>query len=545
MRATISAGLATVTLGALGALAGASSLGCENTASDCAKLGTVCTGGGGAGGGGAGGGGAGGGGAGGGGAGGGGAGGGGMGGGTTSSTSSSSTTTSEPCAVVKVKSFGDAADQSARSLLVTPASDVVVAGTFFGDLQFGMTELTAPGPDPSFFVARSGADLAPNFARRFDAAYKAGALDANGAFVAVGIQSAAVDFGCGSVDLDPAFDVGLFVVKVDSLGVCVFHRVFGATAVPTVDVAVGPSGEIALVGGFEGSLAVDDAAGALPFTSAGGTDIFVAKLADTGAHVWSEAYGDAGEDQATAVVIHSDAKIVVAGDHTGELDFENGDPPTNSGTQTAPFLVAFNGNGTVPWARSFQVATGSQRAFGLALDTSVEGAPAIVLSGDLEGVVESAKVLPTVAGDAAVGLKDANHGVFLARFALDNTGKLLSSGAFAGAGKLAVHGTSVDSAGRILLAGWLDQSLTFAAGAGELTSGGVPRAFMAVLGKDLTHQKSATFGGAGESRAFGAAFEGGDALVAGSYSGTLEVQGSAVVTSKGGDDLFVARLCAE
>ncbi len=538
MRTTVGATLV------LGLLAGTASLACVNTAEDCAKLGT-CTGGGGSGGSGGatGGGGSGGSGGatGGGGSGGSGATGGGGAGGAT-------TTTTTPCPTQKVKSFGDAADQSALTIVTAP-SDVALAGSFSGTLELGVSEMTAPGPGPSSFVARFSGELTPAVARRLDVDFMAGAVDGSGAFVAVGTQPTAVDLGCGSVGFDASYAMGLFVVKYDPNGICTFHTAFGATSITGVHVAADASGNIALAGGFEGMLAI----GPEPaLSSDGGVDIFAARLVDGGVPLWQYSNGGAGDDEARAVAMHSDGTIVVVGDHGGGVDFNLGDPTVASGGFPVPFLMTLKGETPVPqvpWARSFQVNDGgTARAAGVAIDTS-DAAPVIVLSGDLTAITDAALV-PSVFGDAAATLDEAQHGLFLARFTLGESGKLLASKAYAGTGPadmddMAIGATAVDATGRILLGGWLDQGVTFAAGTGVLQSPGGKLAFMAVLDKTLTHQKSLLLGSSGgDNQAFGAAFLDGDVLLAGRYSGTLDVLGQTVV-SEGGDDIFVVRLCAE
>ena len=524
MRTTVGATLV------LGLLAGTASFACVNTAEDCAKLGT-CTGGGSGGSGGA-------------------TGGGGSGaqGGATASTDggggSGGTTGSTPsCTGEKVSSYGGPGDQAARSVLAASANDIVLAGSFEGSFKFGMKQLVAGDLGPSTFVARADSTFVSNKAWSYDARYLAGALTEGGALVIAGVQIGAIDLGCGAEDPDPMFPAALFVARFDAEGKCELHEIFGADGVSEASVAVGPGGEIAVAGAFAGSLDLDGIPGNPLDQSAGDLDVFVLKLGADGAPVWGGSYGNAGPDRGTAVAVHSDGAVVMAGDHTGPLNLNNGGGLLQSGAGTAAFVFAFEADGSLSWARSFQVTGGVQRASTLAIDTSGAGA-AVVLAGDIEGV-GGLELLPVVEGDMMSTAGATDRALFVSRFALA-AGAHLASASFPGSGQMEIGGAAVDGEGRLVLAGTLDTLVDFDPdGAGELTSVAGQRGFMAVLDAALTHQKSLTFEvEGGESRALGVALEDDAVVVTGGYSGTLSLVGQSH-TSSDGEDLFVARLCKE
>ncbi|HLN81480.1 MAG TPA: hypothetical protein VK392_09850, partial [Thermoanaerobaculia bacterium] len=64
-------------------------------------------------------------------------------------------------------------------------------------------------------------------------------------------------------------------------------------------IAVDGAGNVVVVGAFQNS--VDFGGGSL--TSAGGTDMFVAKYSASGAHLWSRRFGGASDDYAEAVTV--------------------------------------------------------------------------------------------------------------------------------------------------------------------------------------------------------------------------------------------------
>ena len=58
--------------------------------------------------------------------------------------------------------------------------------------------------------------------------------------------------------------------------------------------------------------------------SAGGVDVFVAKLDQAGGHVWSRRYGDGGAQLANEVAITPFGSIVVVGDFASTINFGQG-----------------------------------------------------------------------------------------------------------------------------------------------------------------------------------------------------------------------------
>jgi hypothetical protein len=79
-------------------------------------------------------------------------------------------------------------------------------------------------------------------------------------------------------------------------------------------------GSVLATGLFSG--AIDFGGG--PLVSAGLTDIFVAKLDRTGVHLWSQAFGDASNQNGNGITVDSMGNVLVAGYFEGEVDFGGG-----------------------------------------------------------------------------------------------------------------------------------------------------------------------------------------------------------------------------
>ncbi|MEJ7731352.1 MAG: hypothetical protein WKG00_19320 [Polyangiaceae bacterium] len=101
-------------------------------------------------------------------------------------------------------------------------------------------------------------------------------------------------------------------------------------------VAASSSGDVYVAGTFEGS--IDLGGGALE--SHGGTDVFVAKLDGSGAHLWSVALGDALAEETFGLTVRSDGNVVVSGSFEGAVDFGGG--VLSSAGDSDGFVVALD-----------------------------------------------------------------------------------------------------------------------------------------------------------------------------------------------------------
>jgi len=100
----------------------------------------------------------------------------------------------------------------------------------------------------------------------------------------------------------------------------------GPGADEVLAMAVTATGETLLTGRFETSLAVGDAS----LESAGGADIFVAKVSAAGQPLWAHGFGWVGDDAGMAVAARADGGAVVTGQYAERIDFGTGPLPFSS-----------------------------------------------------------------------------------------------------------------------------------------------------------------------------------------------------------------------
>ncbi len=257
-------------------------------------------------------------------------------------------------------------------------------------------------------------------------------------------------------------------------------------------------------------------------TSLGGSDVFVVKLDPSGKHLWSKRYGSADNQDGTAVAVDAMGNVALTGYFRAGLDFGTG--PMTSGGQYDVFVAELDPSGKTLWSKRFGDATDQ---YGLAIAAAPGGD--VVVGGSFFGSVDFGG-----GALASVGSSDA----FVTR--LDAaTGKQLWSARFGGGG--AEDGTSVavDAMGNALLGGTFQGTVDF--GVGMAKSLGGADVFAVKLASDGKPLWLRPFGGAGDDYGYVATDAAGNILLTGSYPATIDF-GGGKLTSAGGIDAFVAKL---
>jgi len=129
--------------------------------------------------------------------------------------------------------------------------------------------------------------------------------------------------------------------------------------------------------------------------TAGGNDVFVAKLTAAGAHVWSAGFGDASDQATFGVSIDGSGNVVVVGSMFGTVDFGGG-PLVANGLDL--FLASFTSAGAHGWSQVFDgtFTLGVGILVTVALDTGPSGEVAI--AGEMRSTVDFGGGMLTSAG---------------------------------------------------------------------------------------------------------------------------------------------------
>ncbi len=418
------------------------------------------------------------------------------------------------------KRFGDAVAQSGAAVAMTPSGGVVVTGSLAGGADFGGGLLTSAGAT-DVFVASYDAAGALLWAKRFgDVGAQSGAdvtVDAMGNVIVIGDVAGAIDFGGGALPSAGATDV--FVAKLDSAGALVWAKRFGDVAAQNGrGVAVDAMGNVLVTGSFAGK--IDFGGGAL--TSAGATDIFLAKLKSAnGDMLWGKRFGDAAAQIGKSVAVDGLGSVVVTGDMVGKTDF--GGVNLTSAGATDVFVASFDGAGNTAWAKRFGDA-GAQTAGAIAADAG----GAIAVTGNVAGKIDFGGGNLTSAG-----MTD----IYAAKFTA--AGVFLWGKRFGAAGADNGRDVAIDPSGGIVITGDFPGSVDF--GGGALASAGLTDVFALKLDTLGGHVWSKRFGDVAAQLGLGVAAGPSGAALTGSLAGAMDFGGGALA-SAGLTDIFLAKL---
>jgi hypothetical protein len=272
------------------------------------------------------------------------------------------------------KRFGDAGNQWTEGIATDANGNVLVSGAFEGTVDFGGGPLTSAGIWDAFVAKLDPAGDHLWSQRIGEQAYAFITTDAAGNVLVVGYFQGTVDLGGGP--LTSAGDWDVFVAKLDAAGNHLWSKRFGDASLQGAEsIATDAAGNVLVTGYFEGTVDL----GGGPLTSAGDSDIFVAKLDPAGNHLWSKRFGDAslqvgfgGSDAA--------GNVLVTGYFEGTVDLGGG-PLTSAGSYDV-FVAKLDPSGNHLWSQRFGDAS-LQAGFG-----TIDASGNVLVSGHFEGTVD-------------------------------------------------------------------------------------------------------------------------------------------------------------
>jgi len=152
---------------------------------------------------------------------------------------------------------------------------------------------------------------------------------------------------------------------------------------------------VVLSGKFQGSVSF----GGTALTSAGGDDIFLAKLSGSnGAHTWSKRFGSTSGDISLGVDVDGNGNVVMTGYFTGSVDFGGG---VLSGSGLDVFVAKYSSAGAHIWSKRFggfdtqignsvaSASTGEVSVAGYFANTIDFGTGTLTSAGTYDGFIAS------------------------------------------------------------------------------------------------------------------------------------------------------------
>ena len=319
------------------------------------------------------------------------------------------------------------------------------------------------------------------------------------------------------------------------------------------------SGNVYAVGNFSGTVDFDLGVGVANFTSAGGTDAFIAKYDANGNYIRTIVLGSTGSDQANGIAIDNNGNIFVCGNFNNTVDF---DPGVGVSNRTSPggsdiFIAKYNADGNYLWSNSIG-APNTDQGLALAIDESnnviVTGS---VIGGNVGNTIFDNTVffssLDNNTRSLTVPISIGAH-ILLAKY--DDNGNYIWAKAMGSVGSLN-RGICVrtDNNGNIILGGTFCSSSTapldFDPGVGTAnkyaagSSVTIGDAFVAKYNAFGDFISVFTFGGTGNDQVNDLGLDAnGNLFVTGAFNSTVDFDpGTNTVnrTSAGSNDIYLAK----
>src|SRR5262249_47293846 len=133
-------------------------------------------------------------------------------------------------------------------------------------------------------------------------------------------------------------------------------------------VAIGASGNVAVVGGFTGTATFD---GHALVGNTGGGNMFVVQYGSHGTLLWAEEFGQSnGAQGAQAVAVDGNGNVLLTGCISGMVDFGGGPLQSPAGLQSDIFVTKLSPLGAFVWARRAGGIWNSDTGYAIAADRS-------------------------------------------------------------------------------------------------------------------------------------------------------------------------------
>jgi len=268
-----------------------------------------------------------------------------------------------------------------------------------------------------------------------------------------------------------------FIAKYDSSGNVLWAQSIGGSSdEKAFSVAADASGNVYTTGYFRNTVDFDPGSGVFNLTSAGGGDIFISKLDNSGNFVWARAIGGTPAnaiDKGNAIALDNSGNVYTTGRFLNTVDFDPGAGVFNitAAGEGDVFISKLNSSGNFVWAIAMG-GTDGEEGLSIALDASEN----IYTTGGFE---ETADFDP---GAGVFNLTSNGYSdIFISK--LDNAGSFIWAKAMGGTNPEGGESIALDAFGNVYTTGQFLGTVDFNPGSGvnNLTSAGGRDIFISKL----------------------------------------------------------------
>lgn len=253
-----------------------------------------------------------------------------------------------------VKYLGSNLPIQARSLTAKNQGELLVTGNFEGTATFGVGYgAISRGANDIFILKLNSNNGESIFVRHIGGSNQdyvhQHSRDKQNNIILIGDfrDSLDLDPGNGSHKVTSKGLTDIFLVKLNAEGVLIWGKSYGSVGVDYgQSLTTDASNNVIMTGRFSDNIAFGTTTQAL--VSKGGTDVFLAKLDDSGKTLWVNGYGNSQNDMGNSVIVNKNGIIYLAGIFRDRVDF---DPSTffNGSTSAGGsdvFITLYNQDGT-------------------------------------------------------------------------------------------------------------------------------------------------------------------------------------------------------
>jgi hypothetical protein len=232
---------------------------------------------------------------------------------------------------------GGAGFSSLNGLLVDGAGNTIVTGRIEDTVSFGSTTLSSAGQADVVVAWLSAAGTWTRAIRAGGPSFDTGislAANGNGTFALCGYFYATAAFGANAISSAGGADA--FLARFDAAGSWTQAIPAGGPGTDyTSDLVVDAAGNATVVGSFSTGAAF----GSTTLSSAGGTDVFVARLSATGTWTHVASAGGPGNDNGYDIAADNSGSVLISGIYASPASFG----PTTLSSPGGGFLARLSG----------------------------------------------------------------------------------------------------------------------------------------------------------------------------------------------------------
>ena len=250
---------------------------------------------------------------------------------------------------VWVTQAGGSSTDAARAVSTLSDGSSIVTGQFQGTVTFGSTTLTSTGGayDYDVFVAKLDSDGNFVWAKSagggdLDTGHSVSVLS-DGSSIVTGSYTQGATFGSTTLPNEGSWNG--FVAKFDAAGEYVWAKAVGGSGYKeSWGVSTASDGSSFVTGTFQGTATF----GSLSVTSSGSSDAFVAKLDTDGNYLWVTSEGGNSYARGNGIRTLSDGSSIVTGWFGGTAIF--GSTTLTSAGESDVFVAKLDSDGNYVWA---------------------------------------------------------------------------------------------------------------------------------------------------------------------------------------------------